>query len=79
MSNLINTLVETVAKYQRATTKPYQKISHIMMEKDEMLVPSDNEEYIFRLDEGWKVTFHNSSTIIIRKEINKNRQEIGDN
>ena len=75
MSNLINTLVETVAKYQRATTRPYQKICHVMMAKDEMLIPSDNEEYIFRLDEGWKVTFHNNSTIIIRKDMNK---EIGD-
>ncbi len=65
MSDLITSIVETIAKYQRATKKPYQNIRHVMTKECEILVPSDKEEYVFRLDEGWKITSQNEDTIII--------------
>ncbi len=65
MSDLITSIVETIAKYQRATKKPYQNIKHVMTKECEILVPSDKEEYVFRLDEGWKITSQNEDTIII--------------
>ena len=71
LSNLIGSVVETVAKYNRATTKPYQKIQHVMTKEVEILVPSDYESYTFRLDEGWKITHQNKQSIILeKKEVN---------
>ncbi len=82
MSDLITSIVETIAKYQRATKKPYQNVRHVMLKEGELLVPSDKEEYIFRLDEGWKITSQNKDTIImeinqkyITKIINKRRSD----
>ncbi len=65
---LIDSIIETVAKYNRATIKPYQNISHVMMKEGEMLVPSDDESYTFRLNEGWKITFQNKESIIIKRD-----------
>lgn len=82
MSDLISSIIETIAKYQRATKKPYQSIKHVMLKEGELLVPSDKEEYIFRFDEGWKIVSQNEDTIImeikqnyITKTINKRRSD----
>ncbi len=67
LSNLIGSVVETIAKYNRATTKPYQKIQHVMTKEVEILVPSDCESYTFRLNEGWKITQQNKQLITLIK------------
>lgn len=69
LSNLIGSVVETVAKYNRATVKPYQKIKHVMTKDNEILVPSDVEEYTFRLNEGWKITSQDKIYLTIRREV----------
>ena len=76
ISNLIGSIVETVAKYQRATRKPYQNIQHVMIKECEILVPSDSEEYTFRLNEGWKITNQDKDYLIIKREINDRKEKI---
>ncbi len=68
MSDLITSIVETIAKYQRATKKPYQNIRHVMTKECEILVPSDKEEYVFRIGEGWKIATQNKYTIVMEKK-----------
>lgn len=67
LSNFIGSVVETVAKYNRATVKPYQKIKHVMTKDNEILVPSDIEEYTFRLNEGWKIISQDKVYLTIRR------------
>lgn len=64
---IIESIVETVAKYNRAITKPYQKIRHVMTKECEIFVPNETEEYVFRLNEGWKIIGQDKSYIIIRR------------
>lgn len=74
---LIESIASAIATYNRASLKPYKNIKHVMIKDGELLVPSDNEEYTFRLDEGWKVTHQNSQSVIIRRSNNgtENRKE----
>lgn len=73
--NLIGSAAEIIVKYKRAVVKPYQKIKHVMLRDGELLVPSDIEEYIFRLTEGWKIMSQNNNTIIIKK-VSSDEKEI---
>lgn len=67
LSKLIDSAVEIVAKYRRATIKPYQNIEHVLIQEGEVLVPSDTEKYVFRLKEGWKIVHQNKEIIIIKR------------
>lgn len=68
MTNLITSIIETIAKYNRATVKPYQNIRHVMTKEGEILVPNETEEYIFRLDEEWKITGQSKSYLTVRRK-----------
>lgn len=64
---IIGAIIETVAKYNRAINKPYQNVRHVMTKECEILVPNEFEEYIFRLDEKWKITYQNDKSITIKR------------
>ena len=68
LSNFISLAAETISRYNRATSKPYQKIKHVMTKEVEILVPYDYESYTFRLTEGWKITYQNKQLIILEKK-----------
>ena len=75
-SNFVGSVVETIAKYNRATTKSYQNIRHVMTEECEILVPNETEEYVFRLQEGWKIISQDKGYLTVKREINDRKEKI---
>jgi len=67
ISNVLNLASELIVKYQNAKLKSYENIRHIMRKEGEILVPNKTEEYIFRLDEEWKIVLQDKDFITIRK------------
>jgi len=67
ISNMLNLASELIVKYQNAKLKSYENIRHIMRKEGEILVPNKTEEYIFRLDEEWKIVLQDKDFITIRK------------
>ncbi len=65
--NLIGTIIENIAKYSNAKTKVYSDIRHVMTKECEILVPNETEEYVFRLNEGWKITNQDKECLTIKR------------
>ncbi len=65
--NLITSILNTIAQYNNAKVKEYQNIRHVMTQPCEILVPNETEEYVFRLNEGWKIIGQDKYYIIIRR------------
>ena len=76
ISNFIGSFVETIAKYNRATIKPYQNIKHVMTIDNAILVPNETEEYVFRLNEEWKIISQNEYYLIVKREINDRKEKV---
>ncbi len=67
MSNLITSILDTVTQYQNAKIRSYQNILHVMLKESEMLVPNKTEEYVFHLNDGWKIINQDKECITIKK------------
>ncbi len=67
MTNLITSILDTVAQFENAKVNAYKNIKHIMTKDNEILIPNKTEEYVFRLNEGWKIIGQDKDYLIIRR------------
>lgn len=64
---LVAEKIESFDRLMKAFTKEYTNTHHVMKEKIEILIPSDNEKYTFYKTENWKVIQDDDNVIVIEK------------